>query len=292
TMMAIAPAFHMASELPENRRALPVLKVLFRNASRIHERRGPEVLRPVTAGTLPAGRIGGEVLRDAVRRPNINEAETTFAALASGPADEALNHLLYMVHDGADVHRVVLPYRAWDLMGIIGQSQAHTLLRQSVRFCIKGETPRYVQYIAGIRTLVPRLLDQHNLLTRTLGGRTADDAWVEQMSMTIFRGTPEAAAEAAAAALAEGIDPDALGEAITLAANQLVLRANGRPQAEGPNKPAGSIHGDSIGVHATDSANAWRNLAKVSNTRNKAVCLILGAWQAARDRGDRGGNFL
>src|SRR5581483_946281 len=197
-----------------------------------------------------------------------------------------------MVHDGADVHRVVLPYRAWDLMGIIGQSQAHTLLRQSVRFCIKGETPRYVQYIAGIRTLVPRLLDQHNLLTRTLGGRTADDAWVEQMSMTIFRGTPEAAAEAAAAALAEGIDPDALGEAITLAANQLVLRDNGRPQAEGPNKPAGSIHGDSIGVHATDSANAWRNLAKVSNTRNKAVCLILGAWQAARDRGDRGGNFL
>ena len=55
------------------------------------------------------------------------------------------------------------------------------------------------------------------------------------------------------------MDPVAIGEAISLAANQLVLRDNGRAQAEGPNKPAGSIHGDSIGVHATDSANAWRN---------------------------------
>src|SRR5437763_8318853 len=58
TMMAIAPAFHMAGELPEARRALPVLKVLFRNASRIQEYGGPprEVLHPVAAATLPADR--------------------------------------------------------------------------------------------------------------------------------------------------------------------------------------------------------------------------------------------
>ena len=41
TLMAIAPSYHMAQELPENRRALPVLKVLFRNASRIQEEGGP-----------------------------------------------------------------------------------------------------------------------------------------------------------------------------------------------------------------------------------------------------------
>src|SRR5262249_17039307 len=35
TMMAIPPAYHMAGELPEARRALPGLKVLSRNASRI-----------------------------------------------------------------------------------------------------------------------------------------------------------------------------------------------------------------------------------------------------------------
>ncbi len=41
TMMALAPAYHMASELPASRRALPVLKVLYRNAGRIQEYGGP-----------------------------------------------------------------------------------------------------------------------------------------------------------------------------------------------------------------------------------------------------------
>ena len=31
-MMALAPAFHMARELPEAQRPLPVLKVLYRNS--------------------------------------------------------------------------------------------------------------------------------------------------------------------------------------------------------------------------------------------------------------------
>src|SRR5262249_38662942 len=51
-----------------------------------------------------------------------------------------------------------------------------------------------------------------------------------------------------------------------------------------PNKPAGSVHGDSIGVHGCDSANAWRNIARVANPRNAAACLILSAWQVANDR--------
>jgi len=293
TMMAIAPSYHMSQELPEARRALPVLKVLHRNATRIQEQGGTarEVLRPVQAGEIPTGRNGAEVLRDQLRQPNVNDAERTFAALA-GTADDALNNVLMSVEDGADVHRVVLPYRAWDLMSIIGRDQAHTLLRQSVRFCARGESPRYRDYMGGMRALIPRLLDQHRLVGRELGTRTAEDRWIEDFSMTIFRSSPAQAAEAAAAALAEGMDPNAIGEAISLAANQLVLRDNGRPNDEGPNKPRGSIHGDSIGVHACDSANAWRNLARAANQRNKVVCIILGAWQAARDRSERGGNFL
>src|SRR5436190_9584601 len=113
------------------------------------------------------------------------------------------------------------------------------------------------------------------------------------MSQTIFRSSPEQAAEAAAAALAEGMSPSDLGEAITLAANQLLLRDMGRtPRDEVPGKPLGSVHGDSIGVHATDSANAWRNMARVSNSRNCCASLILGAYQVALDRGARGGDFL
>jgi hypothetical protein len=294
TMMAIAPSFHMSGELPEARRALPVLKVLHRNASRIQDFGGTrrEVLHPVEASAPPRDRVGGEVLRDAVRRANANDAERTYAALARRDADEALNSVLYAVQDAAEVHRVVLPYRAWDLLGIIGRDQAHTLLRQSVRYCVRAESNRWTQSFSSMRTLVPRLLDQHRLPGRGLGTRQADDRWVEELSQAIFRGTPERAADAAAAALAEGMDPAAVGEAISLAANQLILRDNGRPRDEGPNKPVGSVHGDSIGLHACDSANAWRNLARAANPRNKAVCLILGAWQVARDRTDRGGNFL
>ena len=291
TMMAIAPSYHMAGELPEARRALPVLKVLHRNAGRIQDFGGRprEVLHPVQAATLPSDRPGAEVLRDAVRRPHMNDAERAYAALARN-ADDALNNVLYAVQDAPEVHRVVLPYRAWDLMGIIGREQAHTLLRQSIRYCVRAENPRYIQHFGNVRTLVPRLLDQHRLVSRPLGTRTAEDRCVDELSQTIFRSTPEQAAGAAAAALAEGIDPNAVGEAICLAANQLVLRDNGRPRDEAPNKPAGSIHGDSIGVHGCDSANAWRNLARVANQRNKAVCLILGAWQVAQDRAARGGN--
>jgi hypothetical protein len=292
TLMAIAPAFHMASELPEQRRALPVLKVLFRNASRIQEFGGVsrEVLHPVTAAS-PANGNAADALRDAVRAANANDAERAYAALANGNADAALNFVLHVVEDAAEVHRVVLPYRAWDLMGLIGREHAHTFLRQSIRYCVRQETPNYRQHLGSVRTLVPRLLDQHRLLSRELGTRTADDRWVEDFSMTLFRGSPEQAAEAAAGALAEGMDPVAISEAISLAANQLVLRDNGRPTATAPNKPAGSVHGDSTGVHGCDSANAWRNLARAANARNRIVCLILGAWQVARDRA-AGGNLL
>src|SRR6266481_6632507 len=143
------------------------------------------------------------------------------------------------------------------------------------------------------RALLPKLLDQYHLANKKPGQRVPDDAWVDKMSQTFFKSTPEQAADAAAAALAEGMAPDAIGEAISLAANQLVLRDNGRPQNQtSPGKPVGSVHGDGIGVHASDSANAWRNIARISNARNTAASLILGAYQVARDRGNRGGNFL
>src|SRR5882724_4968273 len=59
TLMAIAPSYHMAQELPENRRSLPVLKVLYRNATRIQEEGGTsrERLHPIQAGQVPQGRV-------------------------------------------------------------------------------------------------------------------------------------------------------------------------------------------------------------------------------------------
>src|SRR6185436_2836866 len=163
----------------------------------------------------------------------------------------------------------------------------------SVRYCVKAESWGNTSTYNEPRTLLPKMLEQHKLLGRSPGDRKAEDSWVEEMSQTIFKSTPEQAADAVAAALAEGISPAALGEAVSLAANQLILRDQGRtPRDEVPGKPLGSVHGDSIGVHASDSANAWRNMARVSNTRNCFASLILGAYQVALDRTNRGGDFL
>src|ERR1041385_8033299 len=225
TMMALAPAFHMAQELPKELQPLPVFKVLYRNTNRIQERGGrkEEVLHAVKSASLPEGRLGGEVLREAVRRKDVNGAEQTFAKLAEISADDAFNQLLYAVHDNTEVHRVVLPYRAWDLLGMIGKEQAHTLLRQSVRYCVKAESWQHTATWDQPRTLLPKLLEGHKLLGRSPGERKAEDSWVDQFSQTLFKSTPEQAGEAAAASLAEGMSPSDVGEAPTLAANQLVL---------------------------------------------------------------------
>ncbi|MGI9241911.1 MAG: hypothetical protein ACR2RV_14000, partial [Verrucomicrobiales bacterium] len=173
----------------------------------------------------------------------------------------------------------------------VGIEHANTLLRQSLRYCLKNE--KYASKHPQIRALLPRLLEEHHLLGRGFGTSQVDVDWIDEMSRMIFSSSPEQAGAAVAAALSEGVSPDAVGEAISLAANQLVLRDSGRTERDvRPDKPIGSVHGDSIGVHASDSANAWRHMAKVSNPRNGFSCLILGAYQVAKDRTDRGGDFL
>src|SRR5205085_8202280 len=70
TFMALAPAYTMAMELPTDRRALPVLKVLYRNADRIQAfgGRGIEILHSVDAfAGIPAPHDGGELLQQAER---------------------------------------------------------------------------------------------------------------------------------------------------------------------------------------------------------------------------------
>jgi hypothetical protein len=288
SLMALAPAFHMAAELPKAQRPLPVFKVLYRNTNRIQEEGGrkKEALHPVKPAELPKDRAGGEVLREATRGRDMGKAEQTFAALARGPIGEAYNHLQFAVEDEVDVHRVVLAWRSWALLDLTGQEHAETLLRQSVRYCIDAEKylVEHRQATPGIRTTLPKLLDQYRLAGRKPGDRKAEDAWVERLSQTIYGDGRERAADAAAAALAEGMSPEAVGEAISLAANRLVLCDRGREKAQ-DGKPVGSVHGASVGVHASDSANAWRNIARVSNARNTFASLICGAYHTAGQNG-------
>jgi hypothetical protein len=289
SFMALCPAYQMAQEMPGPRQALPVLKVLYRNTNRMQEAGGSrkEAMHPVEPAPLPSDRAGGEALREATRRVDRDGAERIFAGLAKGPVGEAYNHLQWEIQDEADVHRVVLSWRAWVMLDFTGKEQAHAILRQSVQYCLDAESykKQHNQQPAAIRAMLPKLLDQYKLLGRPAGTRKPDDAWVEKLARTIYTGGRPRAAEAVAAALAEGMAPEAVGEAISLAANMLLLHDPGRSQPEGAEKPKGSVHGASVGVHAQDSANAWRNIARVSDARNVVASLIVGAYHTAERQG-------
>jgi hypothetical protein len=115
---------------------------------------------------------------------------------------------------------------------------------------------------------------------RERGNRAADDAWIERLSGTFFSADRATAAGAAAAALAEGFDPEDVGKALSLAAARLLLNDPGRSQEEA-GKPIGSVHGASVGVHASDAANAWRHIARIGSAQNAFATLIAAAYHTA-----------
>src|SRR5207248_4457136 len=176
--------------------------------------------------TLPAGRPGGELLREATRKADQAAAERTLAALARGSLEEVYNDLQFCIQDDIDVHRVVLAWRSWVTLDLTGKEQALTLLRQSVRFCVDSERHRIQQKRPepGVRVALPKLLDQYRLLGRPVGTRRADDAWIDRLCQTIYEGNREQAADAAAAALAEGMPPDDVAAATGLAPSREARR--------------------------------------------------------------------
>src|SRR6185436_18336758 len=92
------------------------------------------------------------------------------------------------------------------------------------------------------------------------------------LSRTIYEGPADRSAEAVAAALADGIHPEAVGEAISLASNLLTLR-------QGPDN--WRTHGASAGVHSSDATNSWRNMARVTDSRHAVGGLIVAAYHSA-----------
>ena len=215
-------------------------------------------------------------------------AERTFAALARGPLDEAYNDLQYVVQDNINVHRVVLAWRSWALLDLTGKEHAHTLLRQSVRFCVDEESEPHAstRRRSALRALLPKLLDRYEPgEPHRPGDRQPDDAWIERMSQTIYASSREQAAEAVAEALADGIAPEADRRG-DLAGRQPARPPRPRPPQGGhAGEAKGSVHGASVGVHASDAANAWRNIARVSDRRNTLASLIVGAYHTAGQAG-------
>jgi hypothetical protein len=274
TAMAMLPALEMSRQLSGNRQALPVLKVLYRNAQQIQSvgGAGKTTLHDEHAAEHASEGDLGVQIRDACRQLDVKRGEALLASVGDSPLD-AFNALQPAMQDDLNVHRFVFAHRTYGLVGLLGKDYAYSLLRQCVRFCAhhEGQHVENKHPESPIRALMPKLLDQYKLAGKSLGKRDPGDDAVNQLSQTIYNGPNQRAAEAVAAALAEGIDPEVVGEAISLAANAFVLR-------QGAGGDRWRTHGDAAGVHASDATNAWRNMARVAETRHAISGLIVAAY--------------
>ncbi len=277
TEMALIPALQMSAELPSERQPLPVLKVMYRNAGRIQEsgRSKKKALRPVAPADLAGKSPNGNLIRKATRGENINQGERILAASVEKSRKAAFNHVMWAVQDAANVHRFVLAYRSWGLIDIVGAEHAHTMLRQCVRYCVDEE--KHV-HDSPIRKHLAKCLDQYQLLDRKLGDQRAEDGWLEEFSQFMVNNSAERSMDAIAGALAEGISPDSIGEALSMAANKLVLTqgrlSNGSWRA----------HGATAGVHGSDAVNAWRNMIKVVSPRNVMTGLLVSGYHVGKSK--------
>lgn len=274
TAMAMLPALEMGRLLAGGRRPLPVLKVLYRNAQQIQSVGGASKTTLAALHDAEHAAVGdlGVQIRDACRKVDIELGEKLLATVGDSPLD-AFNALQPAVQDDLNVHRFVFAHRTYGLVGLLGKEYSYSLLRQCVRLCADHERMRieHKQPESPIRALLPKLLDQYKLAGKQPGKRDPGDAAVDELGKVIYEGPRERAAEAAAAALAEGIDPEVVGEAISLASNLYVLRQGGDKWR---------THGDSAGVHSSDATNAWRNMARCAESKHAISGLIVAAYHA------------
>jgi hypothetical protein len=277
--LALAPSYAMSQQSPKQRQSLPVLKVVLNNAYCIHDLRvhGKARLQPVVPAVLPNSKAGGKLMREATRQ---EEADGILAALLTQRSSRDVYDeiLLDSFAKRIDVHAIVSVWRAWDLLDLTGEAHALTMFRQAKA---AGSDPD-----PEFGPLLLRMFEEHRL-DRPSAGRAAGDKSIERLSRTIFESGRKQAVGEVASALGEGIDLQAIGEAISLAASLVMLHD--------PGEDGNAVHGGHAGVHASDAANAWRNIARVSNHRNAIASLLAATWYVAgaRDGGVRaGGRYM
>ena len=272
----------MARELPEDRRALPVLKVLYRNTNRIQEHGGSalEVLHTVKPGVLSAGHDpAARCSATPCAARTWTRPSGTFAAIAGRLARRGLQQpaLRRPGRHRGPPRRPPLPR--------LGPARRH---RQGagphaappVGPLLREERARREAHRRGRPSPAPscrKLLDQYHLaadIPRHEAARTTPGSRDEQDDLRV---EPASGRRGRGRGAGRGDRPERRRRG-DLAGRESARPPRRRPPERGPQpgKPPGSVHGDSIGVHACDSANAWRNMARVGNPRNAVACLILG----------------
>ena len=84
-------------------------------------------------------------MRDAARARKLAQAEQIFASLKGTP-EQTYDDVQLLIQDDLNVHRVVLAWRAWEVLDFIGKDHARDMLRQTVRFC---SDPRHTEPAAA-----------------------------------------------------------------------------------------------------------------------------------------------
>jgi len=280
--MALMPAYQMGSAMKGERAALPVLKVLYRNASFIkgegHDRSPTLRAEP---RELEPGKATEARLLACVHEKDKAGAEATFDALRRRAPEAAVEHLIPVVCQEVDVHRVVLAWRGWDLARLTGDEHARTLMRQSIRQCVDREGRGRM----AIRRDLPAVLEESKVLEKPLGRRAVEDAWIERLARQLADANRRDGAAAVAEALGDGVEPEAIGQAVTLASTFLMLRQIPLDRAY-KGKPVGSVHGAGTGVHASDTAAAWRGMARFGSTRQRQLALVAAGYHVAGQSGN------
>ncbi len=279
-LMALMPSYEMALQGSGPDAVLPVLKVVQRNLRFIAQAgmRERDTLAPVRPAQVP-----GDLLRQ-VRSGDLDAAHASLSARLEGPLIEAYEELQELVRQEADVHRVVLSWRAFDLLRLAGEEHAATLLRQELLYCANADAGREGPD-AQLVALVPTLLERHGLAGRERGKRVADDAWIAELAAVVFESERAQAADAVARGLAQGFDAADVCRALALCTARIVQQDPGRG-SDSPGLPVGSVHGANYGVHSSDAANAWRHIAGVGSARHAHATLIAAAYHTAVQPGN------
>jgi len=278
TAMAMLPALNISTQLPTERQALPVLKVIYRNSAQCQSHGGASkaTLMALHAAEHSAEGDMGLKIREACRSADTSVAESAFADMRNATPQEMFNAIQPAVQDDINVHRFVFAHRTYGMIGLLGKEYAHTLLRQSVRQMVDFEAlhKRHSQNDFAIRSVLPKVLDQYKLVGKTPGNKELSDAAILDLATAIYNGPPAKSADAAAAALGDGVSLEQVGEAVSLASNMLCLR-----QGTGGNQ--WRTHGDSAGVHSSDATNAFRNMARNTDAKHGISGLIVAAFHSA-----------
>jgi hypothetical protein len=253
---------HIAERVSAENRFLPVLQhVALSNKHIHHPGMGPYMLpdfEPIDAGGVEATK---SAFLGAVDRGVYNQADHYFLWLWDNiPAVEALDLLLTVAipKNVQDDHYFIFPSFTWRAVEWLGREYLPILMRPAVRYVTRFPTPPAIPEFEG-------LLDEYQLLTRSLRQRTGSDETpaIGHLGESIGQCNTYAEIPAMLAkALADGLSLEGAGEALSIGAASLFLR---------------SLTGNPMDVHLHTGVNLRRYLVQLDglSLRNKLLVLLM-----------------